>query len=344
MYERDENQAWRPRVDDCLVNELLMSSLTLPAVLVAHELRIFRLLSERSLAFEEISQRVPVDGRPLKAILQLCASKGLLSVEDGRYALTLTGEEYFVEGRPSSYTDYLGMLKETSALLAFEPLMKAVETNSPQAYGGEDIFEAHEAQAEKARLFTRTMHGHSAAPASAWPDHVDMSLHRRMLDIGGGSSAHAIGAVRRWPHLRATVLDLATVCEVANEYIERAGVQDHVGTLAFDMWQDALPAADIHFYSEIFHDWSPEQCRSLVRKSFESLEHEGRLIIHEMLYDEEKQFPDVAAAYSVGMLLWTQGQQFTAPELTALLAGEGFVDIEVKPTFGYWSIVTGRKP
>jgi hypothetical protein len=27
-----------------------------------------------------------------------------------------------------------------------------------------------------------------------------------------------------------------------------------------------------------------------------------------------------------------------------MLAAEGFTDVQVKPTTGYWSIVTGRKP
>jgi len=27
-----------------------------------------------------------------------------------------------------------------------------------------------------------------------------------------------------------------------------------------------------------------------------------------------------------------------------MLTEAGFIDVEVKPTFGYWSIVTGRKP
>jgi hypothetical protein len=44
------------------------------------------------------------------------------------------------------------------------------------------------------------------------------------------------------------------------------------------------------------------------------------------------------------MLLWTEGQQYSGVELSAMLTEAGFTDIEVKPTFGYWSIVTGRKP
>jgi hypothetical protein len=44
------------------------------------------------------------------------------------------------------------------------------------------------------------------------------------------------------------------------------------------------------------------------------------------------------------MLYWVPGQQYSGRELTDMLKEAGFEDIEVKPTFGYWSIVTGVKP
>ena len=50
------------------------------------------------------------------------------------------------------------------------------------------------------------------------------------------------------------------------------------------------------------------------------------------------------AAFNVAMLIAMQGQQYSGEEISAMLAEAGFTDIEVKPTWGYWSIVTARKP
>jgi hypothetical protein len=63
-----------------------------------------------------------------------------------------------------------------------------------------------------------------------------------------------------------------------------------------------------------------------------------------MLYNDAKTGPLSAAAYGLALLLWTEGKKYSGRELSALLAEAGFTDIEVKPTWGYWSIVTGRKP
>jgi O-methyltransferase domain len=95
----------------------------------------------------------------------------------------------------------------------------------------------------------------------------------------------------------------------------------------------------------IYHDWALEKCRILTRKSFESLGSGGRIITHEMLYHDEKTGPFPVAAFNIDMPLWLEGtEQYSGCESFAMLTEAGFTGIEVKPTFGYWSIVTGRRP
>ena len=77
---------------------------------------------------------------------------------------------------------------------------------------------------------------------------------------------------------------------------------------------------------------------------FESLAPGGRIILHEKLLNDAKTGPFAIAAFSIAMLLWTEGEQYSGQELSTMLAEGGFRDIEAKPTCGYWSIVTGRKP
>ena len=109
-----------------------------------------------------------------------------------------------------------------------------------------------------------------------------------MLDVGGGSGAHSIGALLRWPNLQGIVLDRPPVCEVAREYAIQQGLGDRLVTQVADMWHDPYPAADLHFYGMIFHDWPAEQCRFLARKSFEHLPAGGQILVHEMLFNDER--------------------------------------------------------
>jgi O-methyltransferase domain len=224
-------------------------------------------------------------------------------------------------------------------------LGRAVATDKPAALEpGEEMFAAHEDDVEPARQFTRAMHSASMAPAQAWPEKIDLSRNCLMLDIGGGSGAHSIGAPHLWPNLSATVFDRPPVCEVAEEYAASAGLAARIKLHHGDVWSDPFPSADLHFYGMIFHDWPADKCRFLAQKSFDHLEHGGRIIIHEMLFNDERTGPFPVAAFNMVMLMYIPGEQYSGRELTAMLTEAGFRDIEVKPTFGYWSIVTGVKP
>jgi len=333
-----------PREDDRRMWDVLSGIFGYPAVLVAHDLGLFPLLAAEPRSLQQVCDALGIARRPAEALLAVCSSLGFASKADDRYRLTPFAEDYLLESGSAYFGGYLDHVIQHYSVWSFESLKKAVLSDSPQAYGGRDVFEVHEQEAEQARSFTLAMHGLSMGPGLAWPKVVDLSGCRLMLDIGGGSGAHSIGAANTWPELHAAVVDLAPVCEIAREIAESYGMGDRIGAVAADIWNDPFPPADVHFYSMIFHDWSEERCRFLAQKSFESLEPNGRIIVHEMLFDDDRTGPFPVAAFNTTMLLWVEGEQYSGGQITAMLADTGFVDIEVTPTFGHWSIVIGRKP
>jgi SAM-dependent methyltransferase len=332
----------KPRTDDRLLLDIRLGSFGYTALLVAHDLKLFSLLAERSRTSAEVCEALKIARRPAAALLTLSVSMGLVQVQDGRYSLTPVAEDYLLESSPTYFGGVLDIDIARPGL--FESLKKAVLTNVPQIYGGEDWVKTNEEQAVLARTFTRAMHSYSMGPALAWPEVLDLSGNQLLLDIGGGSGAHCIAATLRWPTLQGIVFDIAPVCEVADQLITRHGLQSRVRTHVGDMWNEPFPSTDLHFYSMIYHDWPPEKCRFLTRKSFENLGPGGRLIIHEMLYNDDKTGPFTVAAFNIVMLWGTEGEQYSGRELSAMLTEAGFTDIEVRPTWGYWSIITGRKP
>ena len=334
----------KPRTDTRLLDDIIFGLHGYWAVLVAHDLKLFPLLAAHPCTLQEVCDRLQLARRPAETLLMVCVSLGLIQVQDGRYGLTPLAEDHLLESSPTYFGGMLDLYITNAPLLSFESVKRAILTNAPQPYGEGEMFQSHAAQADLARAFTWAMHSNSMGPALVWPDTLDLSESHLMLDVGGGSGAHCIGATRRWPHLHGIVFDMAPVCEVAQACITRDGLQSYISTQAGDMWQDPFPAADLHFYGQIYHDWPLEKCQFLTRKSFESLAPGGRIILHEKLLNDAKTGPFAIAAFSIVMLLWTEGEQYSGQELSTMLAEVGFVDIEVKPTFGYWSIVTGRKP
>jgi hypothetical protein len=69
----------------------------------------------------------------------------------------------------------------------------------------------------------------------------------------------------------------------------------------------------------------------------------GRIIVHEMLFNAERTGPFGVAAFNMVMLTYLDGEQYSGREIAGFFSEAGFTDIQVTPTFGYWSIVAGRK-
>jgi acetylserotonin N-methyltransferase len=188
------------------------------------------------------------------------------------------------------------------------------------------------------------MHAHSVAAAVGVARHYDFGGVSRVLDAGGGSGCFMVAAAQAHAHLRCTVLELPAMCEVAAGYIQRGGVGDRVETHALDMFRQPWPTGyDTIFFSNVWHDWNVRTCQWLAARAFDALPSGGRILLHEMLLDDDGNGPVTAAAFSMLMLLATQGQQFTAGELKAILEASGFARIDVTPTHPYYSVVTGYK-
>ncbi|WP_013334605.1 methyltransferase [Gloeothece verrucosa] len=334
----------KPTTDERILWDLISGHISFKTLLVAYNLNFFSIFVEKPLTVPEVCQILKIEHRAANALLSMCLATGLLQIKNNYYSLTQFSQNYLVESSPNYLGNFLNFLSANENIYSWQNLKNAVLTNSAQIYAGNDLFQTHQEKVDLARAFTYAIHDRNLAPAQAWADNLDLSKNKVLLDIGGGSGIYAINAVMRWPNLEAIIIDLASVCNLAKEFVSKYGLQERIKTEICDIWNQPFPKADIHFYSDIFHDWSLEKCFLLAQKSFNNLESGGRIIIHEMLYNEQKNGPLSVAASNMIMLLWTEGQQYSGHELTTLLKKVGFENVEVKPTCGYWSIITACKP
>ena len=334
-----------PRNDDRPLWDVLLGVFGLPALFIAHRLGLFELVDAKGPTLEELCAELKLARRTAQILVSTATALDFMTVEDGRYRLTPLAEDYLLPRSSTYFGYYWDLIIDNHQVFSFDALKNAIVNDKPTAYGVDDIYQTHREEEERTREFTRAMHSISLPPAMAWARKLDLAQHRRMLDIGGGSGAHALMAAEAVPTLNATIFDLETVCPVAEEFIAHYGMGDRVSAARGDMWIDPFPAADFHFYSHVFHGWPPEKCAFLSRKSFEHLEPGGRIAVHEFVYNAaDKTGPFPVAAMSMVMLGWGVGEQYSADEITRFLSQAGFVDVETVPTFGYYNIVTGRKP
>lgn len=312
---------------------------------MAYELGLFDKLKEpKDLSI--VAKELNIAERALQAVLSVCCTTGLVTVNNNKlYGLTDISKYFFTDGSPGSLGRLIGVNVQYAAeALSYNAFKNAVLLNNSVVYEKQDIFKVHEQDAKAAENFTCAMHFKSLLASSIWPKVIDLSSHQVMLDIGGGSGVHTIGACKIYPNLKGIILEIPTIGKIAQKYIEEANLRERIGIIDRNMWKDDFPQADIHFYSDIFHDWPLEKNKMLVKKSYEQLSYGGEILIHEIFFNDEKSGPLSAALYNCEMLLWTSGQQLSKKEIFNMLKEVGFKNIQIIPTgLGDFSIAVGKK-
>lgn len=345
-----------PTMDDRRMWDLWLSGLHQPAIVAAEEAGIFTALAETPSTAVELAARLGFDERATRVLVRLLAALRLLVVtDDGRYHLGDEARIYLVKGSPWYWAPMASVA--VSEWHRTRLLEKLRQRGSDQVAGPEgtplvsaegraaDDWAAGTVSSARAREVAARMHAHSLPAAVGVAAHYDFSGTTRVLDVGGGSGCFMIAAAQAHAHLRCTVMELPAMCDAASGYIQAGGVADRVDTCAVDMFRQPWPRGyDALFFSNVWHDWNVRTCRWLAARAFEALPSGGRILLHEMLLDDDGAGPVTAASFSMLMLLATQGQQFTAGELREILEGAGFARVDVTPTHHYYSVVTGYKP
>lgn len=296
----------------------------------AHELDLFsRLSGTPGVTAERLAQALGVEERPAEMLLTGCASLGLLEGTGGRYRNSELAEEYLVRGKPYYFGGFVQMLDQR-LYAGWGRLTEAIRTNRPTTWNPEQqssIFDGEDPLLLE--VFWEAMHSLSTFTARTLGAAVDLGDAARLLDVGGGSGAYDIELCRLYPHLRATVYDLPQVTPIAAEKIEQADLSERITTVAGDFFADArMPEGhDTILLSMIMHDWAEERCRAILRKCWEALPTGGRLIISELLVNDERTGPPSAALMSLNMLVETEGRNYTPSEYTRWLHDIGFHNV-----------------
>jgi hypothetical protein len=332
--------------DDRLIWDTWLASYRLPILTVADEVGTFAALSAQSLTTDQLAKQLTVGARALGIHLGLLAAMGFVERRDGRWRATAAARTWMHPDAEGYAGPLLLGYRQSQPLHAqlLATLRPDVRAEAHRSAVAE--WERGEMSPELARIITAYMNAHSRAAAKAVGVQPLFAQVGSLLDVGGGSAVFALEIAKVQPSLRATVMEIAAVCAEADRYIAASAQAPRVRTVALNMFTQAWPTGhDAHFLSNILHDWSDETCRLLVEKSFAALPSGGRIVLHEMLMNDDGCGPLPAAAFSVLMLLGTRGRQYTLAELRGFLEPAGFTGVEAFSTGGgYYSLVVARKP
>jgi acetylserotonin N-methyltransferase len=343
-----------PSTNDQQIWELWLTNTYQGVIVTADDMQLFTSLAEEPASIPELAQRLGYDERATGVLVRSLASLSLLVPHEGRFQLTEPARLYLLKSSPYYWghmmrvganewhvTTLTAALKKKNSANAAGPEGTPKSTGKGRSVDG---WAEGSIPLDQARDIAARMHSHSLVPAIGAARAYDFGGVNRILDVGGGSGCFMIAFAQAHARLQATIMDLPTMCKVAKSYIDKGAVTDRVDTVSVDMFRQPWPKGyDAVFFSNVWHDWNFRTCRWLAERAYEILPTGGRIMLHEMLLDDDGAGPATTASFSVLMLLATQGQQFTFEELREILEGAGFRNVESIQTSGYYSIVTGYK-
>ena len=289
---------------------------------------------------DELAGPTGTDATSLYRLMRSLANMGILTeASPRRFALTPLGEA-LKTGAPGSARPSVLTIASDWWIQGFSELPYSVKTGKSgfEKALGSPIFDWLAKNPEAASLFSETMIGFHGGEPPTIAEAYDFSKVKTLVDVGGASGHLLATILARYPQPRGILFDLPHVVRDAPALLKSRGVADRV-TIEAGSFFDRVPSgADAYLLSHIIHDWSEEQCLTILGNCRRAMDPAGRVLIIEMVLPEGDT-PHPGKMLDLMMLVGPGGQERTEQEYAALLAKAGFKLMRVVPTASPASVV-----
>ena len=289
----------------------------------------------------EVARAAGASERGTRMLLDALVGLDLLTKENGRYHLTPAAQRYLVRESP----DYLGAIMEDDTLWdVWGKLTEAVRTGKPPR--------RVEDQAEAEKFFPvliRSLHVMNREPARRAAQALTGGAGRRglrVLDVACGSGVWGIALAEADPAATVTFQDFPGVLERTREYAERHGVAGRSDYLPGDLKRVDFGTGryDVALLGNIVHSEGEVSSRDLFRRLHRALRPGGRLVVIDLLPNDERSGPPYPLLFALNMLLNTEaGDTYTLAEYTQWLTEAGFTRVETADVGSHSPLVIGIK-
>lgn len=318
----------------------------------AVEFDLFGILSKhKRLTRSEIARILDIDEKPARILLLGCTSLGLLRKSGATYSNSRLAERLLVRDAPANIISVIRWQNHIN----YRPMQRFFEAIKSNTNLGLDEFEGkedtlygrltHDPTLE--RIFQDAMQSISVQANKMLAKFVDFSDTRHLVDVGGGNGSNIITLARAHSHLKATVFDSASVCEIARDNIRSAGLANRLDAVAGDCFTNDFPVgADCFLFSHFFTIWSKQQNLTLLQKCYQSLPSGGKVIVFNMMQNDDETGPLSAALGSPYFLTLAtgKGMLYTWSDYVSWMKEAGFTNVTKQTLPRDHGVVVGTKP
>ncbi len=278
-------------------------------------LNLYSWLADHPSTLGAICAQFEIKVRPADVLMTLSAAMGLVTQAGGVFHLTARAREHLVDSSPFSLKPYYDTLRQRPQTLEFLNVLKTGRTANWSSTDTAAWAKAMEDESF-ANQFTAGMDCRGVLLGPALARAVDLTAHKALLDVAGGSGIYACAMAARFPHLNVSVLERPPVDKIAKDSIAKRGYSERVHVSSGDMFNSELPAGyDVILLSNVLHDWDDPVAEALFAKASKALPSGGLMVIHDAFLNSEKNGPLPVAQYSALLMHSTEGRCFSVLEM-----------------------------
>ena len=339
----------RPTVDPTMIFELYRGSYgsDLLTVAVAH-FDVFGRLAANPRTRAELAADLQLSERSTVVLTTALLAMDFLKLNvSGQLELTQMAAEHLVPGTAFDIGNYIGLAATSPSVLEMVERLRTGKPAGLSADGAAFIYrsgmKSAMEQSALAEHFTLALSGRAKNVAPYLADAISLDGCQTLLDLGGGTGIYSIGFLKANPNLRATVFDRPEVLKTAERFATEYSVSDRMELLPGDMFEDELPAADVILLSNILHDWDVPECQQLINRCAAALKPGGRLLIHDVLLNDDLSGPLPMALYSAALFTLTEGRAYSSAEYQGWMNNAGLHSSAAVATLVHCHVICGTK-
>jgi hypothetical protein len=309
-------------------------------IYVAAKLELADHLASGPMSAEQLAGPTATHAPSLYRLMRTLASLGVLAEDpDHRFALTPLGEALRADAPGAARATILTIASDWW-MRGFGQLLYSVQTGKAgfEKHLGMPFFDWLAQRPDEASMFSQTMVGFHGAEPPAVAAAYDFAGLKTVVDVGGATGNLLATILAKHPHTRGILYDLPHVVRDAPALLQSHGVADRVTIQSGSFFDHVPPVGDAYLLSHIIHDWSEEQCLTILGHCRRAMRPGSRLLIVEMVLPPGNT-PHPGKMLDLMMLVGPGGRERTEQEYVALLAKADLRLTRVVPTASAVSIV-----
>jgi SAM-dependent methyltransferase/predicted transcriptional regulator len=228
------------------VRDHLRAHLASAALGAAMELGLFWKLADQPQGEQAIAQNLGIPLNRCRYWLEILRQLDLIEKQGEVYAVSATGRATIIQARSQATWALLAQFEREYFPVGNNlttHIQKSDSTWALQGLAHQDYVDRMREDSEYARRFTRMLYEIHQSLARELDAVMDLTDVRTLVDVAGGSGVISLALLRRYPGLRATVVEIPNVCiagraiAAENELTERI-----IYYPVDDIRRDELPA------------------------------------------------------------------------------------------------------